>query len=79
MLTHDQLQTIPDNVRIGYLRAMVEDLILSAPPYSQLKLRALQAKCDGIRARVKNPTVCARIMADVMLNSLTELNDVLNE
>lgn len=32
-------------------KAEVERLILSSPPHQQLKMRAMQAKCDGIRRK----------------------------
>ena len=79
MKSHDELVAMSDDDRLAYLAAESERIITSAPPKYQLKLRALQAKCDGIRRRVKNPLVSARIMSDLMQRKFDELRARLND
>lgn len=78
MKSHDELMAMSDADRLAYLAQESERLILSAPPKHQLKLRALQAQCDGIRRRVKSPLFAARMMSDLMHRKFDELRQALN-
>jgi len=78
MKTHDELVAMSDADRLAYLTQESGRVIRSAPPQSQLKLRALQAQCDGIRRRVKSPLFAARMMSDLMHRKLDELRQDFN-
>lgn len=78
MKTHSELMVMPDADRLAYLAQESERVIRSAPPNQQLKLRALQAQCDGIRRRVKSPLFAARMMSDLMHRKFDELRQALN-
>lgn len=77
MKTHDELQALTDSEKLEYLKNEVEKIINSAPPHQVLKLRALQARMDGIRNRVRNPIVSMNMIADEMMRSFLELNEAL--
>lgn len=81
-LTFSQIQALSDDDKAAYLDGVRADqserLIRSAPPKHQLKLRALQAQCDGIRRRVKSPLFAARMMSDLMHRKFDELRQALN-
>lgn len=82
-LTFSQIQKLSEDEKQAYLESVraaeSERIITSAPPKYQLKLRALQAKCDGIRRRVKNPLVSARMISDMMQRQFDELRARLND
>lgn len=69
MLSFDELKSMSDSERISYLHEESEKLILSAAPHNQLKLRSLQAKCDGIRRTHKNHYLACLLMVNLMLES----------
>lgn len=73
MKTFDELRKMDQATLLRYLEAESEAIISRASPGNQLKLRALQAKCDGIRARVKNNYYACELISEMMLNSLQEL------
>lgn len=73
MKTLDELREMDQATLLRYLDAEAENIISQANPGNQLKLRALQAKCDGIRARVKNPYYACELMSNMMLRSLEDL------
>lgn len=66
-----------DAEKLEYLREEVEKVIAAAPPRLVLKLRALQARVDRVRSRIKNPQVSAGLIYDEMVNSLLTLNETL--
>lgn len=66
MLAFDDLMKVPDNVKLGYLRVAVEEVISKAPDNKVLKLRALQAKMDGIRNKYP-PSVASGLIFEEML------------
>ena len=76
MLNHDQLQQIPDRVKLGYLRAMVEKLIADAGASQCLKLRRTQARLDALRRKYKPQDAMLRMFDDMWLSFL-DLNDAL--
>jgi len=75
--TFDELILMSDEDKLTYLRGESEKIIQGAPANNQLKLRALQAKCDGIRNKVKDNFVGANRMYYMMQDSLMELNESL--
>lgn len=79
MKSHSELMAMSDAERLAYLAQESERVIRSAPPNHQLKLRALQAQCDVIRRRVKNPLFAARMMSDLMHRKFDELRSAMNE
>ena len=80
MLTFDELLSMTDEEKLEYLKVESEKVISSSEPNSQLKLRAIQAKCDGIRSRVKNPLVSAQAMYNMMVDQgLNPLSEALND
>lgn len=78
MKSHDEIVAMSDADRLAYLAQESERLIRSAPAKQQLKLRALQAQCDGIRRRVKSPLFAARMMSDLMHRKFDELRQAFN-
>ena len=77
MKDHTELMGMTEDERMAYLHEEVEKLIATVPPSHVLKLRALQAKLDGIRKRVKNPQVSMLMIAREMMVSFDELRQVL--
>lgn len=77
MKSFDELRAMTDPERMAYLEQEVERVISSAPPNQVLKLRALQARMDGIRAKVHNPVVRMHKINDEMMRSFLELNEAL--
>lgn len=77
MKTFDELQAMTDTEKLRHLAEEVEKVISAAPPNLVLKLRALQARMDRIRSRIKNPQVSASLIYDEMVNSLLTLNETL--
>ena len=77
MKPFDDLLRMTDAERLAHLREEVERVIARARPGNVLKLRALQARCDDIRSRVKNPYVSAQMIYTEMVDRLNELNEVL--
>jgi uncharacterized protein DUF3135 len=78
MKSFDELKVMPDQERLAHLHEEVEKVITSASPNSQLKLRALQAKCDHVRRQYSaNPYVASAKIYDTMWSSFTELDDAL--
>lgn len=77
MKSHDELCAMTDTEKLEYLHDEVEKIIASAPPNLVLKLRALQARLDGVRKRVHNPIVSLNIIYEEMLESLITLNETL--
>lgn len=78
MKTFDELKTMDQATLLAYLDAEAETIISRASPGNQPKLRALQAKCDGIRARVKNPYYACELMVDMMKIKAQELVDLID-
>ena len=78
MKSFDELLTMTDQEKLDYLKEEVEKVISKAEPHNVLKLRHIQAQMDGIRARVHNPQVSAKLISDEMIKSFYELNGVLN-
>lgn len=78
MKSHDELMEMTDEERGAYLILEVEKIITSAPPHSQLKLRALQARIDGIRNRNHDPYKAALEIYDLMMVHFGEMNRTLN-
>ena len=72
-----ELLTMTDEEKLSYLKEEAEKVIQGALPKHQLKLRALQAKCDGIRAKVKDPFIRADRIYCTMQDSFFEMNEVL--
>lgn len=68
---------LTDDERLAYLNEEVEKVISMAPANQVLKLRALQARMNGIRSRVKDPQVRLTMIANEMMASFNELNEVL--
>lgn len=60
-------------------RTEIERIIQSSPPHMHLKMRALQAKCDGIR-RKSHWTQQQKLDAifSLMMDSFAELREALN-
>ncbi len=59
-------------------REEVEKIIQSAPPHRVLKLRKIQAECDGIRRKYKaNPQMIRELIYNKMITSLIDLNESL--
>ena len=80
MLTFDELLHMEDSDRLRYLKEEAEKVINSADPSNQLKLRAIQARCDGIRSRMKNPLVSAQAMYNMMIeDGVNPLSEALND
>ena len=77
MKSHDDLAAMNDHDLMMYLNEEVEAIIRNAPKRYVMKLRAMQAKMDGIRKRVVNPVVRAEMMYRAMIESLNELNHAL--
>lgn len=75
MKSHEELSSMSEDALFEYLHTEVETIINAASPKDVLKLRAIQAKMDGIRKRVKNPLVSASIMYQEMFDSLYKLKD----
>lgn len=73
MKTFDELLKMDQATLLRYLETESEAIISRASPGNQLKLRAIQAKCDGIRARVKNPYYACELMVDMMMISAAEM------
>lgn len=73
MKPFDELIKMTDDERLAYLESEVEKVIQNARPEIQLKLRAVQAKCNGIRRTVKSPLAAAAQIQGLMLDSLMEL------
>lgn len=78
MKSHDELMVMSDNEKLSYLDQEVEKLINGAPPNMQLKLRAIQARTNGIRAKIKDKYACADVIFRLMVESLSKLNQALN-
>lgn len=78
MKSHDELMALSDDEKLAYLEQESERLIQSAPDRYQLGLRAIQAKCNGIHRRVKNPQVACRMISDMMHRKFDELRQALN-
>lgn len=76
MKTFDELLQMTDEARKQYLREEVEQVINAAPDHYVLKLRHLQSRLDGIRARIKNPQVRLEMIYSEMIDSLNQLNNV---
>ena len=74
MKSFDELLAMSDSEKDEYLRAEAEKVIAQASPNKVLKLRQLQARCDGIRRRVHEPSVAAGMVYGLMLDRLNELN-----
>ena len=79
MKTFDELSSMTEEDIDKYLREEIEEVINSAPKNQVLKLRALQAKMDGIRNKVKNPQVRLDMIYSEMIKSLYELNNALKD
>lgn len=77
MKNHDDLIAMSEDEQMAYLHEEVEKIISSAPPNQTLKLRALQARMDGIRRRIKNPQVRLTMIVKEMMVSFNELRAVL--
>lgn len=79
MKSFDEISHMTDDERADYLKEEVEKVIQNAPPTMCLKLRALQARLDRVRAKYSNapPIVTAELMYSEMIRSLNELNEVL--
>lgn len=77
--SHDELMKMTGAQRLAYLEQEVEAIINDAPSHMQLKLRALQAKLNGIRKSTKNNYVCALKMFLLMKESFEELRSKLNK
>ena len=75
MKTFDELKAMTDPEKLEYLKGEVEKVIAAAPPHQVLKLRALQARMDGIRAKVHNPLVRLNQIYGEMFRSFLKLND----
>ena len=79
MKSFDELLAMSDDEKLSYLSNEAEKVIQAAPANKQLKLRALQAKCDGVRKRIKNAQISKEIMYHMMMISLYELNEALKK
>lgn len=77
MKSHNELMAMSETELTTYLHEEAEKLIANTSPHNQLKMRALQAQCDGIRKKYRNPVVsCGKIYA-LMESRFFELNDAL--
>jgi hypothetical protein len=77
MKSHDELTSMAEDERLAYLDLEVERLIAAAAPRNQLKMRALQAKCDAVRRKYKNPIVACGKITGLMEDKFFGLNDAL--
>lgn len=78
MLSFDQLRTLPDNVKLGYLKVKVEALIQDSPGHLHLSMRLLQAKMDRIRKQHSDHMTAAWLMQDAMLEYFQKLREALD-
>lgn len=78
MKSHDELMAMSDEEKLSYLDEEVEKVISNAEPKMQLKLRAIQARANGIRRRIKDKYTCADVVFRMMVESLHKLNNALN-
>lgn len=69
MKSFDELLSMPDTDKLAYLREESQKLIDNAAPHNQLKMQALQAKCDNIRRTHKAPYLACLMMVELMLDS----------
>lgn len=79
MKSFDELLEMTEQQKLTYLKEEVEKIILGAPPRFHLKLRALQAKIDGVRRRATTHKEGLELIFNEMLNSFEELRKALNE
>lgn len=78
MRPFDELKAMPESELLSYLRDEAEAVISGASPNNQLKLRALQARCDHIRRQyIANKYVASAKIYDTMWGSFCEMNDAL--
>lgn len=81
-LTFSQIQALSDDDKEAYLDGVLaaesERVICASSQRNLLTMRALQAKCDGIRRRVKSPLFAARMMSDLMHRKLDKLRQAFN-
>lgn len=80
MKSFDELKSMSEPERLAYLHSEADKLIANAAPHNQLKMRALQAQCDGIRKKYRNQAVsCCKIYSIMLESGLFKLNDALLE